>query len=297
MQAPRVSIILPTLNGERDLERLLPMLAKQRFDGEIEIRAVDSDSSDRSRELLGAAGASVTRIAQSEFKHGATRNLVAKDSTADYLVFVSQDALPRDESFVASLVRAFEDPRVAGAYARILPHPGDDPLTARTALDAPEARDVPETRELGAGRSLAALAPAERSRSCEFNNVASAIRRRVFETIPFPDVEFGEDATWAARALEAGWRIRFTPESVVYHAHRYTPRTAFARNKIDAQFQRDVHGRVLRPTLASVLRGIAYEVKRDAIYVVNHGGALHLLRSPGLRTGQVLGQWSGSHGA
>jgi rhamnosyltransferase len=294
MQVPRVSIILPTLEGERDLHRLLPMLARQRFDGGIEIRAVDSDSRDRTRELLAAAGASVVRISKSEFRHGATRNRVAGDSAAEFLVFVSQDTLPRDEAFVEGLVRALDDPRVAGAYARILPHPDDDPLTARTALVAPEARDVPETRELAAGRTLASLDPAERSALCAFNNVASCIRRSVFEKIPFPDVEFGEDSAWAARALEAGWRIRFAPESVVYHAHRYTPRGAFARYKIDAEFQRVVHGHVLRPSLASTLRGIAYEMKRDARYVLDHGGALHLLRSPGLRTAQMLGQYRGS---
>jgi rhamnosyltransferase len=294
MQGPRVSIILPTLEGERDLERLLPMLARQRVDGGSEIRAVDSDSRDRSRELLVAAGASVTRIARSEFRHGATRNLAARESTAEFIVFLSQDALPHDEAFVANLVRAFDDPRVAGAYARILPHPDDDPLTARTALVAPEARGEAETRELFAGRTLASLAPAERSALCAFNNVASAIRRSVFAELPFPDLAFGEDSAWAARALEAGWRIRFTPESVVYHAHRYTPRAAFARYKIDAEFQRTVHGHVLRPTLASALRGIAYEMKRDVRYVLDHGGALHLLRSPGLRAAQVLGQYVGS---
>ena len=261
MSDPRVSIILPTLNGEHHLARLLPMIARQRFEGGFEIRAIDSDSSDRTRELL---------------------------------VFLSQDALPRDESFLAELVRAFDDPRVAGAYARILPHEADDPLTKRTALDAPEASDVAETRDLDRVGSLATLSPNERARFVVFNNVASAIRRSVFEKIPFPDVAFGEDSAWAARALEAGHRIRFTPESVVLHAHRYDMRTAYERYRIDAAFQLEEHGNVIRPSLWSVARGIAHEVRRDARFAMRHGGALHLLRSPFLRSAQVFGQRAGS---
>jgi rhamnosyltransferase len=300
MPDPRVSIILPTLNGERDLARLLPMLARQEVDGlagGFEIRAIDSDSSDATRELLARAGASVSRIAKSEFKHGPTRNIAARGSRAEILVFLSQDALPRDERFLAALVRAFDDPRVAGAYSRILPHDDDDPLTKRTVLDAPEASDVASTRDLDAIGSLTKLAPAERARIATFNNVASAIRRSVFEKIPFPDVEFGEDSAWAAAALEAGHRIRYVPESVVLHAHRYDMRSAFERYRIDAEFQRTVHGHVVRPTLASVARGIVHETRRDWEFVGGRGGWMHLFRSPALRTAQVLGQYRGSRGS
>jgi len=294
MSDPRVSIILPTLNGERDLRRLLPMIARQEFAGGFEIRAIDSDSSDATRALLEDSGALVTRIARSEFKHGPTRNRAASGSRAELLVFLSQDALPRGEHFLAELARAFDDERVAGAYSRILPHDDDDPLTKRTVLDAPEASDVAWSRDLDAIGSLANLAPRERARFVAFNNVASAIRRSVFEKIPFPDVAFGEDSAWAAAALEAGHRIRFAAESVVLHAHRYDMRGAFERYRIDAAFQRETHGHIVRPNLVSVARGIAHEIRRDVQFVARHGGELHLLRSPALRTAQVLGQYSGS---
>lgn len=296
MSDPRLSIILPTLDGERDLGRLLPMLARQELGGlggGFEIRAIDSDSRDATRELLTAAGASVERIARSEFRHGPTRNRAARGARGEILVFLSQDALPRDEHFLEHLVRAFEDPRVAGAYSRVLPHEGDDPLTARTVLEAPEASEVPETRDLDALGSLSKLAPAERARFVTFNNVGSAIRRSVFEKVPFPDVDFGEDSAWAAAALAAGHRIRFVPTSVVLHAHRYSLRAAFERYRIDAAFQRSIHGFEARPSLRSVARGIAYEVRQDLRFVTARGGAWHLLRSPALRSAQVLGQYIG----
>jgi len=267
VDAPRVSIVLPTWNGERDLARLLPALARQDLRGGFEIRAVDSGSTDGTVGLLEKAGAHLLLIEQRDFRHGATRNLAARDARGEFLVFLSQDALPQDGEFLATLTSAFEDPKVAGSYASIRPHPDDDPLTARTVLAAP---------------------------TDAFNNVASAIRTAVFREIPFPDVAFGEDVAWAREARRAGWRIHREPRAVVLHSHRYSPRRAYARYKVDAAFHRELTGERIRPSLWSVARGIGYEVGQDVGYVARHGGALHLLRSPFLRAAQVLGQYVGS---
>jgi len=300
MSSPRLSIVLPTWEGERDLSRLLPALAAQELGQGVgqgfEILAVDSGSKDRSRELLERAGARVGEVEQRSFRHGATRNQAAKGARGEILVFLSQDALPRDPGFLAALVAPFADPRVAGAYARILPHEEDDPLTARTVLSAPEASAEAETRELAQGTALGSLDDAARARLCGFNDVASAIRRSVFEAIPFPDVEFGEDVAWAARALEAGWKIRFEPRAVVLHSHRYSPARAYERYRVDAAFHREHFQRRLRPSLFSVARGVVHEVREDWRHVARHGGFAHLLRSPFLRAAQVLGQYAGSRG-
>ena len=210
------------------------------------------------------------------------------------LVFLSQDAVPRDAGFLAALFGAFEDSKVAGAYARILPREDDDPLTARTVLSAGESGEEGETRSLPKGKKLIDLEAEERARLCAFNDVASAIRALAFRAMPFPDVAFGEDVAWAARALEAGLSLRFEPRAVVLHAHRYSPGRAYERYKVDAAFHREHFGNRIRPSLFSVARGIAHEVREDVRHVARNGGALHLLRSPVLRAAQVLGQYVGS---
>jgi len=276
VNAPRVSIVLPTWNGERDLARLLPALAAQQFPGGFEIRAVDSGSTDGTCALLERAGATVRRIPHAEFRHGRTRNLAAEDARGEILVFLSQDATPRDPAFLSALVSAFDDPAIAAACARILPHPDDDPLTARTVLSLPEAR--------------------EEAGPASINDVASAIRAAVFREMPFPDVTFGEDVAWSARALSAGLKIRFEPRAVVLHSHRYSPARVYERYRIDAAFRRQQFGERIRPSLFSVARGIAFELREDLRYVARHGGAGHLLRAPFLRAAQVLGQYAGSRG-
>lgn len=289
MGLPRVSILLPTLDAEADLARLIPALDRQRLDGEphgagsIERLAIDSSSSDRTRELLAAADFEVERIERAQFGHGKTRNALARKARAPIVVFLSQDALPQGDDFLARLIAPFEDQRTAGVYARVLPHDDDDPLTRRTVLDAPEARSEAATHEPRADPS-----------SVCFNDVASALRASVLREIPFPDVEFGEDVAWARAACAAGWRVRFEPRALVLHAHRYGMRTAYERYKVDAAFHRRLDGRRVRPSLWSVVRGTGYELARDLAFVREHGGAAHLLRAPFLRAAQVFGQYAGS---
>ncbi len=296
MTALRASICLPTCDGEADLRRLLPALARQRLDGGFELVAIDSSSTDRSRELLAEAGARVEVIPRAEFRHGGTRNRIAAMARGDVLVFLSQDVEPVDESFLERLVEAFDHPRVAGAYCRVLPRPDDDPLTQRTVLEAPEAGEEPYEREV-ARDAFERLAGPTRAEDARFNNVASGIRADVLREIPFPDVEFGEDTAWAERALSAGWRIRFVPRSAVYHAHRYSPAKAYERYRVDAVFHRRIHGYRVRPDLLSALRGFGYEVLRDLRFLVSRrskSALRYAFVSPFLRGAQVLGQWVGS---
>lgn len=297
MACPHVTICLPTLEGEHDLERLLPALAAQVGCGALELVAIDSSSTDRTQELLRAAGARLQVIPRAEFRHGGTRNLLAQLAAGEVCVFLSQDALPADPEFLSKLLAPFEDPRVAGVTARVLPHGDDDPLTARTVLAAPEAQAESERRQLDPGQSLAQLAPARRDELVRFNDVASAIRRELLLELPFPDVDFGEDSAWAALALDAGHALVFCAEARVLHAHRYGPRAAFERYRVDAAYQRTAHGVRVRPGIFSVLKGVAYEVCADVRHVAGEGrGWLHLARSPFLRGAQVLGQWFGTHG-
>ncbi len=299
MTDPLVSIVLPTWNGAEDLRRLLPRLASQDLPGGFEIRAVDSSSTDETRDLLRAAGAHVETIPKSEFRHGRTRNLAAASARGRLLVFLSQDAEPADDDFLRLLTGAFDDERVAGATSRVLPRPEDDSLTRRTVLELPEAAEEPVLRDLDAVAGLWELSPEQRAAYLRFNNVSSAIRADVFERIPFPDVAFGEDFAWAARVLTAGWRLRYVPAARVYHAHRYGPRKAFERYRVDAAFHRQVHGYRLRPTLRSAVRGYLYEVRQDLRFLRRTRARDWLgssLRSPVLRAAQLAGQYCGSHG-
>lgn len=292
--------MLPTWNGEADLLRLLPALAQQRVEGGLEIVAIDSSSEDRSVELLESAGARVECIPKADFGHGATRNRGASRARGEYLVFLSQDATPAGPGTLEQLVAPFADPRVSGTYARVLPHPGDDPLTRRTVLEAPEASAEGFTRDPASLEGgFAALDAASQDAWSRFNNVASAVRADVFAGAPFPEVDFGEDHAWGRAILEGGGCLVFAADAVVHHAHRYSAREAFRRYRTDAEFHLRSRGTALRPNLLAVLRGFLFEVGCDLRFLAKDRGPGRmgaLLRSPGLRGAQVFGQYLGGRG-
>lgn len=301
MTSPRFSILIPTLNGERDLRRLIPALQAQRFTGGLEICVQDSESTDGTRELLLAAGARLETIPRERFHHGLVRNLLAARARGEFLIFLSQDCLPAREDFIEELVAPFIDRRVAGVTARTLPNPGDDALTRRTALALPEASTQPFPRDLDGLAGIWELDAATRVAYLRFNNVASAVRASVMAELPFPEVPFGEDFAWASRVLTAGWRLTSAPASLVYHAHAYDLRPAFERYRVDAAFHVMSHGHRLRPGPWAALRGFCYEVSRDLAFIWSAGEPAPTAwaaagRSPLLRGAQVLGQLCGSRG-
>ncbi|MEM9381763.1 MAG: glycosyltransferase [Planctomycetota bacterium] len=298
MALAKVSILIPTLNGEDDLQRLLPALDAQSVEGlDVERVAIDSSSVDGTPELLRGAGFDVHTIERSEFGHGRTRNELARRSSGAFLLYLSQDAVPTAPDFVQRMLAPFADDRVGGATARVLANPGDDALTARTALSVPEASTKAATRVWEDPARYDEMSGPERTALLRFNNVASCVRRTALDEVPFPEIPFGEDFAWAARVMARGWALHHAPEAAVEHAHRYGPREAYRRYLVDAVFLREFHGFAVRPGLLSVLRGFAYELREDWRYVRRTGAPMRdLLRAPALRAAQTWGQYVGSRG-
>lgn len=298
MTTPRLSILLPTLNAAGDLQRLLPALAQQEISGEVECLAVDSSSTDQTVSLLEGAGFDVQVIPRREFSHGSTRNLLASRAKGTYLLFLTQDAVPVGPDCIEQLLKPLEDVSVAAVGARLVPHPSDDPLTARTVLASPEASGLAQIRRLRPGQALADLAPTEAVQRARFHNVACAYRAQVLTKWPFSQVAFGEDVVWADMVLTKGQALAHAPLAMVRHAHCYTLLGALERYRLDAAFLRRQFGFRVRPGPISMLRGWGHEVREDWKFMRGQERILlrYLLRSPFLRGAMVVGQFLGTRG-
>ena len=295
---PFLSLLLPTLNAARDLERLLPALEAQQWPGTVERLAIDSSSDDGTVGLLQGAGFEVEVIPRASFRHGATRNSLVQRARADRVLLLTQDAVPAAPDALANLAAHLEDPAVAGVSARLVPHPDTDALSARTVLASPEASGLAEKRRLAEGQRLSQLPPQEAISLARFHNVASAYRRATLLDLPFPERVFGEDVAWAARALEAGWSLAHAHDAEVRHAHVYSLAGALERYRLDAAFLRHEFGVRVRTGPLAVLKGLLHELREDHRHrarVAAPWGPL-LLRAPLLRTAQVTGQLLGSLG-
>jgi glycosyltransferase involved in cell wall biosynthesis len=264
-----VSVLVPTWQGTAFLERALDALAAQRLGLPWDLYAVDSGSTDGTWELLGRAAQRFPvplrreRIDPVEFDHGDTRNLLAARTSGDLLVYLTQDAIPSGPDWLATIAANFEDPRVAAAYCRNVPRASADLLTRVNAANDPGY--APGRREVRIDDRAAyeRMSPLERRILCNFNDVASAVRREVWELHPFPRTAFGEDVLMARALLEAGFTVVYDDQATVEHSHDFGPEETRARATVDGRFNAEWLGRICFESRAQARAHVALQVEKD----------------------------------
>jgi len=219
----KVSVIILMLNAERWVSQQLNMLLSQTV--EAEILVIDSGSTDRTVSIVSSFGEFVRllQIPRESFDHGGTRDFALRQSTGDYVLFFTQDAIPTDRHCVEKLLSAFSSPDIAAVYGRQIARP-----------DAPEYEKL--TRQFNYPEQARIWREADIPRygvkSYFFSNVCSAYRREAYLTVGGFDAPIicNEDMMMAAKLLHAGYALAYTPDAAVYHSHRYTLTEELRRN-------------------------------------------------------------------
>src|SRR2546423_9723006 len=99
-----------------------------------EVLVGDCSSTDGSVELARRAGSRVVCSPQGEFRHGGTRQQAVELTSADIVVYLTQDSILADATSLVRLTAALENPSVAAAYGRQLPRRSANPIEAHARL-------------------------------------------------------------------------------------------------------------------------------------------------------------------
>ncbi len=265
----RISIILLVKNGQAFLEEVLQAVYSQRIQDEFEVIAIDSGSTDKSKEILTQYPVKLFEIPPITFNHGETRNLGASLSQGEFLVFLTQDATPLNEEWLENLVQPLrEDSFVAGSFSSQRPRP-DCPLM--------EKRQILQT-ELTSGRSRRvnkAVGNPDYERNpypyIWFSNTGSCIRKEIWEKIPFRRVEFAEDQDWAKRVLEAGYKTVYVPEAILLHSHHYGMVKNFRRHFEHAKAMKELFGKDEFPFLKAIFPATRHSIREDYNFFRSEG--------------------------
>jgi len=269
-----VSIIIPTKNGADLFDECLSGVFSQDTSLQYEVIVIDSGSADETLEIARKFPVVIETIKPDEFGHGRTRNLGGKMATGEYLVYLTQDAVPADSNWLDSLIENFADPKVAGAYSMWIPRRDCNPLEKRRITEAfvpiKEVRSLEGVSEFEYKNNM--------KRFVHFSNVSSAIRKEVWEKIPFDDnAPFAEDQAWAADVLEAGNSIVYEPGSRVYHSHNDSLRVCFQRGYDGATFQARLKGSRFNPI--QQVGVFLYLTLSDCRYLIKSGiGGLQMIK-------------------
>lgn len=191
--------------------------------GRFKVQVVDSASSDHTVQIARNMGFAVNIIDGAQFDHGGTRNQAAfQAEPTDIVIFLTQDAILTGVESLINLVQAFNDPLVAVAYGRQLPHGNANPIASharyfnysnKAYVCGLSDKDAKGLKTVFASNSFAAY------------------RMSVFRDLGgFPcKTILSEDMYFASRAVLAGYRVAYVSQACVQHSHNYSPFEEFRR--------------------------------------------------------------------
>lgn len=219
----KVDVIIPTYHPDERFQKSIEMLLQQTVLPET-IRIVNTEERFWKKEIENLSPSIVvTHISKQEFDHGASRNLGAADSTADVLLFMTQDAVPADCYLIEELLKYLEKEKTAAVYARQLPNKNCSDLEVFTRQfnygEQSRVKSQKDISELGI-----------KTYFC--SNVCAAYKRDIFvERNGFISrTIFNEDMIYCGGVIQAGFYVAYAAEAKVYHSHNYTPLEQLKRN-------------------------------------------------------------------
>lgn len=274
--APLVSIVIPVKNGLPAFKHVIDMVSRQVLDANFEVIIIDSGSKDGSKEIIPSDDPRfrLIEIPSSDFGHGKTRNLGASEARGEFCAFLTHDATPINERWLAELIRPLrEDPEVAGVFGRHVAYEAASPFT-RWELEThfaglrqwPKVK-IEDAREYARNEGL-------RQIYHFYSDNSSCLRKLVWQEIPYPDVDFAEDQLWAKKIVEAGYAKAFAWDSVVAHSHDYSLWERLQRSYDEARAFRRLFGyRLCRSKTLAFKRALKTTL-RDTCLAIRYGWIL-----------------------
>lgn len=256
----KVSVIIPTRNGGKYLERLFKTLKEQTL-RPAQLLVVDSSSEDDTLTMCKDFGADLIRIDATTFDHGGTRNLAASKAEGEIIAFMTQDTFFKNKTALENLIVPLEKPMIAASYGRQIPTADANPVETFVRSfnypPTPTIKGIDNVPHLGV-------------KTFFFSNVCSAIKKSAFEEVGrFPERTIvNEDMFLAAKLIMKGYKIAYQPHAIVYHSHNYSLRQQFKRYfDIGVFFSRN---RWLKDLVNSEMEGIKY-VKEEVRFLSVNG--------------------------
>lgn len=217
-----VTVVIPTYNAGNKFRECAEILSKQTANI-VEVLVIDSSSTDETANIARDFGFDVEIIPKSEFCHGKTRQYALEKAQSDIVVFMTQDALLKDEETVQKLLDfLLSDDDLAAVYGRQLPYPHTGPLGSFARLynypDYSFINSFEDRKKKGI-------------RTAFLSDSFAAYKKTLLLKIGgFPrHVNFGEDTFVAAKLLMASYKTGYCSEAMVYHAHDYSLKQDYLR--------------------------------------------------------------------
>lgn len=251
-QIGTVDVIIPTYHPDEKLESLIKRLHKQTIQPRHIYIMNTEENFFKNQEVNHYEDITVHHISKYEFDHGGTRNRAASQSDADFLLFMTQDAVPKNKHLIEQLLLPMEDDEIGVSYARQLGDKQANYLEYYTRTFNYPAKSRKKTKD-----DLATLG----IKTFFCSNVCALYRRSTYEQMGgfVLHAIFNEDMMMAASMIEAGYAVYYAADAKVIHWHDYTGMQQLKRN-FDLAVSQEMAGGLLKE-IKSEKEGVRLVVK------------------------------------
>lgn len=279
----KVEIICPLYNAESYIENLHNSILKQK-NVDFSVRYLLTESTDKTESILKSKKLNYNKIEKKDFSHSLTRELAARNSKADIIVFISQDVEPSDENWLYYLVKDIIDGSVSATYSRQITKFNNLEKYTREKNYPKESKIVSkdDINDLGL-------------KAFFFSDAASAIKKEVFEQLNYYDnkrLPINEDMYIAHKLITNGYKIKYCSDSIIYHSHNFKLKELYNRYKLTGQFFKENSYLDDYGTTDSGIKLATYVFKR----IMQEGRILLLFRYPFDMGARFIGMKAGKYG-
>lgn len=219
----QIDVVIPVYKPDRIFGQVLAALQKQTV-RPSHILLVNTEKELFDEHCMdGIEQVKVIHIKKTEFDHGGTRHMAASLLNGEFLLFLTQDAVPADTQLIEALLQSFQDPKVCAAYARQLPKADCDLLERYT-----RSFNYGEESRIKTAENLSELG----IKTFFCSNVCAMYRRTAYEELGGfePHTIFNEDMIFAGKLIQKQKAVAYCAEAKVLHSHNYTGIQQFRRN-------------------------------------------------------------------
>ncbi len=209
-----IDVVVLTYNAEKYIIKLLEQIKGQTIP--LNLIVIDSSSTDNTQEILRKELVPYIQISSDEFNHGGTRNKALEYSKNDFILYLTQDALPFQSDCFEKLVKCFNyDESIGLVYGRQLPYPNTSVFESFPRLfnygEKSILKNKSDIPKLGLKTSFCS------------NSFAAYRKDHLLKMGGFPtNVIFGEDACVSSKMVLNNLSIYYCAEAQVYHSHKYS---------------------------------------------------------------------------
>jgi rhamnosyltransferase len=209
VSCPAVSIVIPNKDEGEMLRSCLTQIFRQEVPFPFEVIIVDSGSGEETLNIIRQFPVRLHAIPPASFNHGLTRDLGASLARGEHLVFLNGDAIPCSEKWLIGLI---EPLLVSDEYAAVQGGAEECERTRRFFWNS-----------CGSSFYFTRLSERWIARydGIGFSTVNAAMRKQVWQELPFGEAPIMEDKKWQKAAVARGYKILYRSEAKVMHSHDF----------------------------------------------------------------------------